>query len=371
MFLLRNMQGTPRPLIRYYKFLKTVQKRIDLNKRQMTMSKVQTSPSLVFIKYLLQYMGEPRYLVDDIFKVYTQDISNASNMISRKFDTTESGVSHYKNTFIKDSKIEYFIPTNGIIGYDVNILDNWNKWKDIQPIRMMVNDSRELNVDPQSYRSQLEYKSDQPTYSLFCIDSSALLMKYLVYLREYDIPFDNTIIDEFILDYVIAPLYDDVLNVWISNYLLDVMSDKEVDTSLISTILNQSELNNATNEIKELIDRLKNGSLRIGDIMHTFFYRDKSIYDIIDIYADKHKTYSSNRYIGIELLKMSKLLSIIIILLTLTFDKQQETQYIRKIVIELDILSRKNWKTHIRYTDMTKEVYMLINRLNRLKGMYI
>jgi hypothetical protein len=367
MFLLQNMNGTPRHIIRYNKFIDTAKRRVDSNKRQMVMSQVQTSPSLVFIKYLLQYMSEPRYLTDDIFKVYTQDISNASAMISRKFDSTESGVKHLSDTFIANSKIEYVVPTSGIIGTEVNILDDWNKWKHVQPIRLVVNDSRELNIMPQGYSSQIVYKKDKPKYSLICIDSSALLMKYLVYLREHNIPIDNKIIDDFILKHVLSYLYDDALDVWISNYLLDVISGNDTDYSKYDSMMNMSELNNSTTETKELFDRLKNGNIRVGDIMNTKFYNGKSIYELMDILNINHSTQQNNRYVGVDLLKMSKILNIIVQMLIITFDKQQETQYIKKIIIDLDILTRKNWKLHMRSPHMTKEVYLLINKINRLK----
>lgn len=369
MFINQNIYGTGRIILRFDKFRESIKRRIDINKDRMIRSDIGTSNPVVFITHLLQFISEDRVLKNDIFDVYINDILPAATMVNRKFDVTESGTKTSFNIFIKNSTNEYLIPTNGIIGTEITVLDEWEKWKDIQPIRMVSNNSREIDI--LGYESQLTYKIDKPKYSVICIDSAALLLKYIIYLRHNNLPLQNTNIDTFILEHVLSFLYDDYLDVWISNIILDIIDNKPIRFSRISNMLNESELDNAMFDVKELIYKYQEGALKLGDILHTKWYGNKSLFDMIRIYRDSYSTYQSNRYIGPELIKMSCVLSIFVSLLDMTKDRQQETKSIRNIIIDLDILARKNWKAHVRSKKMIEDIYLIINKVERLKPIVI
>jgi hypothetical protein len=369
MFINQNIYGTGRIILRFDKFRESIKRRIDINKDRMIRSDIGTSSPVVFITHLLQFISEDRVLKNDIFDVYINDILPAASMVNRKFDVTESGTKTAFNIFIKNSTNEYLIPTNGIIGTEITVLDDWEKWKSVQPIRMVANSSREIDI--LGYESQLTYKIDKPKYSVICIDSAALLLKYIIYLRHNELPLQNIYIDKFILEHVLSFLYDDYLDVWISNILSDIIDNKPIRFSKISNMLNESELDNAMFDVKELIYKYQEGALKLGDILSTKWYGNKSLFDMINVYKNNYSTYQSNRYIGPELIKMSCVLSIFVSLLDMTKDRQQETKSIRNIIIDLDILARKNWKAHVRSKKMIEDIYLLISKVERLKPVVI
>ncbi len=359
-------RGTPRILPRYHKFLMSVYTRTEMMKDRFIKSDIGTSPSLTFIKYMLLQLSEPRYIKDDILDLYLEYIGSEAAMVSRKFDSTQSGVATQKNVFIKGDKTkEFMIPTNGIIGSEVSILDEWDKWESIQPIKLLAHDSRELYVD--FYGSQLEFKKDQPTFAVIGIDCKALLMKYIIYLREFNIDIDNPHIDDFIIKHILPFIYDDFTDVWITNTLVQVLEDSPIDTKLISNVLSTSELTNGLAEVTDLVNKYKNGNIEIGDILKSFFYFDNTLDSLIETYENTYACYYGNRYLGAMMVKMTGLMRIYLLLLQVTVERKKNTASIVYAIKQLDILKRKKYSSHVRDDNMLFEIERLIAEADMLQ----
>ena len=366
MLIRGHHRGTPRILPRYHKFLLSVYTRVEMMRERFLKSDIGTSPSLTFVKYLLLQLSEPRYLKEDILDLYIEYIGSEAAMISRKFDTTQSGVETQRDIFIKGNKTrEFMIPTNGIIGSEVSVLDAWDKWEAVQPIKILAHDSHELYVD--FYGSQLEFKKEHPTFAVIGIDCKALLMKYIVYLREFNIDIDNPDIDTFIIEHVLSFIYDDFTDIWITNTLVQVMEETPVDDKLMSSVLSSSELKNGLYEITDLLSKYKNGNIEIGDVLNTFLYYDDSLSSLTDLYSNTYACYYGNRYIGAMMVKMTGLMRIYLLLLQMTVDRKKNTTAIVYAIKQLDILKRKKYDAHIRDENMIFEIERLIAEADMLK----
>lgn len=368
MFIRNYSRGTPRVLIRYRKFLDSVNTRSELMKDRFLKSEIGTSPSLTFVKYLLLHISEERYLTKDILDLYLEYISADAAMISRKFDSTQSGVSTMKGIFVSgDDTKEYMVPTNGIIGPEISILDSWEEWESVQPIKLVAHDSMELNVD--FHKSQLEFNKMQPDYLVVAIDSKALLMKYIIYLRHFKIGMDNPNIDDFIIKHVLSFIYSDSIDIWITNCLMNTIDGIPIDGTMMSNVLSKSELDNGMMEITDLVNRYVAGNIEIGDLLATKFYHETSLGEMIFMYNNTYECLYGNRYIGMTLIKMTGLLRIFIVLLQMTVYRKKNTSDIRFIVKKLYTLKRKNYKSHVRDDSMIFEIETLIADIELLEDM--
>jgi hypothetical protein len=365
MFIYNNTVGTPRYLPFLTKFLGSVYTRLYMYRDRLNRSDIGSSPALEFIKSLITDLAEPRMLTGDMFDVYMEDILSEASRASKKFDSVLSGANIKTNVFLQGNAREYLVPTNGIIGSKVTVLDGWDKWSDVQVIRMVACNSMELNLD--SYKSQLVYLKDKPSYAVIVIDTAALMVKYLVYLRHHKLGFYNFQQDEFIVKYVLSDLYTDMVDVWTANWMLDLLDGKTLDTNLLSPIVGVSEFLNAEAELLQLLDKYLNGSIKLGDILKTKLFVDKSIDDMFYLYDVVHANIPSNRYIGMQLIKISKLASLVMALLARNSYRKADTRLVRRIVVDLDILSRKNWETHIRDRRMIQDVQALLLRADDIK----
>lgn len=362
---LTTINGTPRMIQKFDKFIDSVTERMGVYVDRVLKSDEASSPPLKFIKAMLvMSLDEPNFLTDELFDVYTEDILSIAASTSGIFDSTKSGTVTRKNIFIKGDTREYMIPTSGIIGSKVTIFDGWDEWKDIQPICLVACNSNELNVDQRS--SQLVYVTDKPSSATFTIDTAALLMKYLVYLRHHKISYTNEIMDQFVLNHVLKYLYTDMIDVWISRLLLGVLDNEDVVQYPISSQLSTSEYASAIGDVRELVDRYAKGKIELGDFINTFWYDGFSLVEVYNKYRNTYYTYSSNRYIGATLLKSSTITAILLELLQITISRKKNTQLIKRIIVSVSILGRSKWKKHVKDPRMQDEIELLILRANTL-----
>lgn len=345
MLVSTNMVGTPRPIIGYNRFLSNVKRRILKATLQYTDVEFLTSESINFVTSLLTTIHTPSALTDDMFDVYMDTILDASPTVKRKFDIVMAGKATKTNTFIKGNTTEeIYIPTKGIVGKLANIADGWDVWKDIAPIKLVAVDSQELTLE---WYHQITYTKDIPTYAVFAIDVNALLTKYIIYLRHNGIGLENPKIYEFINREIIPFMYYDVLETWISNFILDTINGINLDKKVTIDIISDSDYKTAIDDVNDLYDRLIRGNLKIGDFFKTYFYDGKSILNMITTYDSIYDEPNSRRYFGYTLLKMADITDMFVNIIKNTKKRGLLTTYIRKLKFDYTILSRSRWETHM------------------------
>lgn len=361
MLISTHLIGTPRPMIKLNYFIKTIKKQLDIVKLRYNGVEFHTGGPIEFVAKLLGQIDDPGVLRKDMLDVHIDSIMDDVPSIIRLFDSTESGVKPFRNTFIKSKTTEeIFIPTTGILGNTATALDGWSIWKDVQPIKLVSHDSDELKL---YWFHQIKFNLSEPTFAVFAIDVEALLLKYIVYLREHNISLNNANIHEFINRHVIPFFYDDLIDIWVSRVLLNISDGREVPDLRSDDLHAASAFRDAVEEVSEYYKDLVRGKYRIADLLLTKFYMNgRSMVDLVDQYEEIYSSSMSRRHVGYSLLKMADITNIVTNALTDSRERGLDTATIRKLQYDVKILNRSNWQSHIRVDAIVTEVEgMLVN----------
>jgi hypothetical protein len=356
-------RGTPRPVLRFDKMVSSFKRQILKAKLQSARADFRSSNAISFLRHVLQNIQTVEVLQLDIHEVYLKIVLPRVDSISRIFDTAQSGSLVKTNTFISGNTKEMLVPSSGLIGREVQIRDSWDVWKDVAPIKIVSLDSDELCTE---WYHQIKFKNDAPTYSVFAIDTAALLMKYYVFLRKNGLQLDNDRIIEFINTHVIHFFYDDLLDIWITKFIMGVFSNNPIDKSLSHDVFSDSEFLAATKELQDLQSKFIYGSLRFGDVLSSGFYDGRSIKDVIDTYSVSYKFDATRKYRGYQLLSVIDFIDLFGILISDPRHVNLETtatRYMQKLYREIN---RENWASHIRDGSVIARIDTTMKRFEHL-----
>ena len=345
-------------------FLNTIQTQLDIVKQRYTGMEFHTGGPIQFITQLLGQVNDPGVLKKDMLDVHIETILEDLPSITRLFDSTESGVSSKTNTFIKGSTEEILIPTTGILGNEVTALNGWSAWKKIQPIKLVAHDSDELKL---YWYHQIRFDLDQPSFAVFAIDTEALLLKYIVYLREHQISLQNANIHEFINHHVIPFFYDDLIDIWVNRVLVNISDEREIRDLRSDDLHAASAFRDAVHEVSDFYADLIRGKFRISDLLLTKFYlNDRSMSDLVNQYEELYSSGMSRRHIGYSLLKMADLSNIVVNALNDTRERGLDTAAIRKLQYDAKLLNRTKWQSHVKSDVIVSEVEGLLVNIDSL-----
>lgn len=355
--------GSPRRVLRFDKFMGTVATRTDYSKMRFRHADIKTGKSIQFFTSLLNRIFDDGMLKRDMLDIYLNELVFMLPSVSNMFDSTQSGIKIPKNLIIAGDTEEVFIPTSGLIGTEVTVLDSWDSWKKVQPVKLVACDSNELIT---KWVDTVRYSEDPPTYAVFAIDTAALLVKYLVYLRHFDMPLDNPDICKFIREHVLYQIFDDFADVWTHRLLLDASKDGIPEDLVTNGVLSNSMYKVAAAEVQELYYDFVRGHFRLGAFMNTQFYRGRSISDMVYLYENTYATIGSNRYVGYQLLKLSSISNLVVNGLIQSRDRGLESAAIRKLVEDSRMLHRSNWKSHVREDHIITTVSELYSNIESM-----
>ena len=166
---------------------------------------------------------------------------------------------------------------------------DWNsgKWQKMRGIRVLYHDSLELPED--FAKSTFNFTKQKPNYLVIGVDTAILRFKYYKYLQNCKADGTEPDIDAFLKDYEFAQFFDDVLNIWLFNLLLRVISSpadsaetiyKDVTVSVRYCTKNM--LMQGIEGIIEYADLLRQGGIRPQEFFATKWFGDKSILELLN-----------------------------------------------------------------------------------------
>ncbi len=355
--------GSPKRVLRFDKFMDGVSTRLDYSRTRFRNTEILTNKAIQFFTGLLTHIFDEGMLKKDMLDVYLNELVFMVPSVSGTFDNTQTGIVIPGNLFIQGDVEEILIPTSGLIGTAATVLDSWDVWKNIKPVKLVACDSRELMT---KWLDVAVYTKDKPSYAVFTIDTAALLIKYLVYLRTFEIGLSNPNISTFIRQHIIYDLYDDFIEVWTHKLLLDVSNDTVPAEVGTSSIINQSQYKMAVAEVQELYYDFVRGQFRLATFLNTKFYSGRSITDMVYMYENTYATPSSNRYIGYQLLKMADTCNLVVNSLLKSRDRGLESAAIVKMVKDARMLNRSSWRSHVRVPKVITEVEALCANIENM-----
>ena len=178
---------------------------------------------------------------DDI-TAYIDYFQYIQDSLASIFDMSKTGYA-YRNMFISKtvySPNEYLIATEDVT--HLNLLPwgkNWDEWKKIRCVHLWHCDSSEYTLN--LFLDKIQFKWYQPKYAIFCIDPIILSMRYMKYCQD-PTPEEDKGIFKFLHSYVMVELFEDLLDVWLFNQIVNIANCNNRDEVIFlkSTIPNNS-----------------------------------------------------------------------------------------------------------------------------------
>ena len=290
-------------LIGYYKNLQRGTDRLVTRTEKFTKSPVPSAGidfinSLITradIPYLLKYSGNDMDLLLKVNNEYRSALYS---------DTIRSYPIHEKNFIYskKSSTVEYLLLTDDFsLIQHLPIGGSETDWMQVRPVRMLSNDSPEIQLD--IVTSRLRYRKTPPREVVFSINIMKLLMTYVKYRSYHPEEFTSSVNNyPFIFKTCLMPLlYDNVKN-WMTKIIYDIVMMKldnpkaSYDASNLITgekstfIIGGRSV--ALYEVEDLINKCANGSVKPDEVMTSLW-----IALGINLYSEIHWLTDSN-YIG-------------------------------------------------------------------------
>lgn len=345
--------GNEKILVRVPPFLNVINTRMGLYRERFMEADLPTIPSVVFLKTLLQELDEEELLTVDPDTLLDRTRGYVSQ-VAHKFDFITLRKTLDRSWFFEKGVKEYIIPTEGVVGSKISHIDPWERWKSVKTVKLLYVDSNELNVE--DYGDVFRYKDDKPEYAVIAIDILALLLKYLIYLREHKLTLGMYEVAQHFCQQQVALLIEDRVEVWVTNWLNAIMTGTEGQMTINGTI-STSQFDKATEEIEDLVHRLENGSVKFADMFLTRFYGTKNISDVSKEYLFTYNQGFGRRRVAANLLAIVGIGSVYLNLLSHAEHKGTVTQFIRRLQIDYRKIKRSGWDHMIpdTFTKLTIE----------------
>lgn len=342
-------------------------RQMNLSRERFLLSEQSATSASTFVRILLDTL-EYGSISDDPFEAYYQTIMPEAIMMGKRFYPLVN--SPRINRFVDKPVKELMLPTMGLINnVDYSPIDDWDRLKNLKPLRLMSMDSMELKFpEDQMY---LRYNKERPTFMCFSIDLPALLLMFWKYIQHEGVEFQNIDQDKFIKEHVLVHLYEDLANCWLMNFLSAVLRNDDdvleslIDFSKTNQYVGMSSMNLAYNDIMDLVARVEDDKIRLSALLATEFFIDSTIIDYMNLHESKMVVGKDNRSIGFELLKSSTLLNILVDIIELQPDKT--TKIRRQFSLEYGMMRRSNWKSHMsdkelrEYANIVQQMLVLVS----------
>lgn len=330
----------------------SIHRQLDLSKNRYLLSDQRSTPSMQFVRIVLDSFDYSILGDKDIFDDYYQYILPESTMIGKKFYPLVN--TPRINRFCDKPIHEIMLPTNGLVGSKLSPLDNWNRWEPVRPMRLVAHDSMEFSLpEDQLY---FRFKKDKPIYMVFCIDIAALILKFIKFVQNSGMGYDAIDRDVFVRDHILSYIYDDIADCWLMNFLAACMEndddvfDKLLEMSKYNQYVGISSLNLAYNDIRDLINRINDKKITLSAILDTELFQDTKLSDVMNLHEKNMVVGTDNRSIGFELIKSSVLLNILVNIIEL--QPELTTKIRRQFGLEYGIIRRSGWKSHILNSEL-------------------
>jgi len=175
---------------------------------------------------------------------------------------------------------------------------DWSKWLKVRPLRMLSNDSNEIQLD--IVTSRLRYRVSPPKEIVLSLNIPKLLMTYIKYRTIYPEDFENNPSNfPFIYHICLLPLLQDNARTWVMKIIHDVVVSKSSghNSSLVAEKIITGEkskfvlgnLQSALSEIEDMIDKCAHGKMKPDEVMTSIrISPGRSLYDEINWLMDSH-----------------------------------------------------------------------------------
>ncbi len=148
------------------------------------------------------------------FDCYMDQLYTTTPDLDAIFDAAETGAGFTELVIARNPKHtqEFLIPAHCQDPLSQLPMDQgWEAWQQVKPLRLVDIDSDELSF--QTYQDMIVFRTDYPTRAVFTLDTTALVLQYVNFLRGHD---PEVIYQpEYLHRYVLVHLLKDLEDLWL------------------------------------------------------------------------------------------------------------------------------------------------------------
>lgn len=219
----------PRTLPHLNNYIETLNTRRQMVADRYTTAVGYESNFVVLLRKILADADIPRLLNKSCdLDIYFDDLVYTHKDLDAIFDSTTTGLTFSDMVIARNQNKtqEYLIPVQCKDVFSSLPFDQgWDAWKTIKPVRLVDIDSTELTLN--MYQDQIVFKKDFPTKAVLTIDTTALVLQYINFLRS-----DTSGIfqPEYLHRYVLVYLLEDLQNLWLGTIYSKLVIQPNLDS---------------------------------------------------------------------------------------------------------------------------------------------
>jgi hypothetical protein len=207
----------------------------SLNTRQIdTLGRYRTAPGkesqgVVLLRHVIAFALRSGILnFTNDYDRYSKCLLAIHNDLDRIFDPVTTGVIREELFIHKNvnATVEIVIPVH-MEDYLKYLPFNrpWREWQDVRALRLLDIDSNELTYH--TFQDVIKFKNDYPSRAIFAVDTLALVMQYCNFVSQRD-PDQSMSIQEYLHQYVLFPLLEDLQNIWLRNRYIQLLETPDI-----------------------------------------------------------------------------------------------------------------------------------------------
>ena len=226
-------------------------------------------------------------------------------------------------------------------------------WEQLKPFRILWHDSKELNLD--LWRMKIPFAQKQPTRMFYSLDLPMLLMmyrKYSQYYREQNQPYRP---EEFLQNYVAYSWFDDLIRIWLTHMLTDMinLNFDAKDYKCPELLYSISTITTVYPEVRQIAVMANRRAISVGDIFATKWFGQQSLKGYLDELNQAITVPPFNQYTALEFIFMLPYYQFIINVMK-SIDRMDIQYLARQLLYDLRMWQNRNIASAL-YDPMLKQ----------------
>lgn len=245
----------------------------------------------------------------------------------------------------------------------------WDYWQQYRPMLILWHDSNELNLE--LWRYKIPFPTLKPTHVFYSLNVPLLIMRYIKYTEYCE---EHGVVptpEEYLHDHVIYFWFDDLLRIWYTHILMDMIEFKWEPENYKSQeiVIPVSALVPIYPEIRQISMAAAKKAISVGDVFATRWFGEATLSDWLSSLKTNVVLPPFNQYLSLEFITNLPYYRFILDVMKLIGRRDIETPA-RTILYDLRMYQQRNISTALYDQNLknkiNKELALLIKEAKNI-----
>ena len=357
--------GTGRQILNWTRFVNITNLRTEIIRSRYIRSPfVYTNGTNLLIHIINGINLEEYKKLSDIDKYLR--LEKYASQIRNKFDPVYTQHS-LKGHFVEYRDVPEYIlnctSTSPLMNLPID--KDWEYWQQLRPMMILWHDSNELNLE--LWRYKIPFPSIKPSYVFYSLDVPLLLIRYIKYCEYCDAQGVVATPEEYIHDHVVYFWFDDLLRIWYTHIIMDMVTFNWDPANYKSQdiITSVSPLVPVYPEVRQIATFASKKALSVGDVFATKWFGHASLYNWIETLQRNVTLPPFNQYIALEFIANLPYYKFIVEVMQLINRRDIETPA-RVMLYDLRMYQQRNISTALYDINLKRKINTELSNMIRV-----